>query len=169
MRTKRPRRLDGVNYVAYQRYFVTMCTARRKPLFTTADLVEEIHRELQNTAQHFDFEILAYCFMPDHVHCLLSATSDAADFKECARRFKQLTGYRFRQKQNERLWQPGYYEHIVRDNESSEAIVRYILENPIRAGLTRELGEYPFAGSELYTGEELVTAWDREGLGQGRT
>ena len=45
--------------------------------------------------------------------------------------------------------------------------VRYILENPIRAGLTRELGEYRFAGSEVYDLEGLLTAW--ENLEAGRT
>jgi hypothetical protein len=41
--------------------------------------------------------------------------------------------------------------------------VRYILENPIRAGLAKKLGEYPFAGSDVYDLPALLTAWDPVG------
>jgi len=57
------------------------------------------------------------------------------------------------------LWQPGYHEHILRDEEVSDIVARYILENPVRAGLASQLGEYPFAGSGVYEMEQLVALW----------
>ncbi len=160
MRNDRPRRLDGISYIGFQRYFLTICTAFKCSVFTEDAIVADIRSQLLQTTTQFEFEITAYCFMPDHLHALLTATSEQADFRECVRRFKQLTGYRFRKNRQVPLWQPGYYEHIVRDDESSEAIVRYILENPIRAGLSKEIGEYPFAGSEVYDIKSLLTAWE---------
>ena len=51
-------------------------------------------------------------------------------------------------------------DRILRDDEATLAVVRYILENPIRAGLAKELGEWPSAGSHVYTWAQLLSAWD---------
>ena len=99
--------------------------------------------------------------MPDHVHILLIAQSERADFLEFVRRFKQLTGFAHRQHYGAPLWQPGYHDRILRDDESTEAVTRYILENPVRAGLAHELFEYPFAGSDVYDSAALLSAWER--------
>lgn len=42
-----------------------------------------------------------------------------------------------------RLWQPGFHDHAVRREESLEAIARYIVANPLRAGLVKKVGDYP--------------------------
>jgi len=52
---------------------------------------------------------------------------------------------------------------VLRDDESTEALARYTLENPVRAGLAARLGEYPFAGSDLYNLQGLLSAWDGQG------
>ena len=88
--------------------------------------------------------------MPDHVHVLVYGTTERADFRAFALLFKKLTGFYHRKQVGRRLWQVGYYEHVLRDDEVTETVARYILENPIRAGLTQALGEYPFAGSDLF-------------------
>ena len=58
--------------------------------------------------------------------------------------------------------QSGYHEHILRDDEATESVVRYVLENPVRAGLTAALGEYAFAGSDVYELDALKTAWEKQ-------
>jgi REP-associated tyrosine transposase len=98
--------------------------------------------------------------MPDHLHVLVTATSEQSDFCELVRRFKQVTAFHYKKSTGRSLWQPGYHERILRDDEVTEAVVKYILENPIRARLSEELGEYPFAGSDKYDLAELMTAWE---------
>ena len=100
--------------------------------------------------------------MPDHVHVLLEARSERSDFRALVKRFKQATGFWHRQHRGEPLWQPGYHDRVLRDDEATEAVVRYILENPIRAHLATTLGEYPFAGSATSSLEALLTAWERQ-------
>ena len=113
-------------------------------------------------AEHFEFAIPAYVLMPDHAHVLAEAESERSDFTAFVKRFKQTTGFAFRRECGQPLWQPGYHERVLRNDEVTEAVVRYILENPIRAHLSTELGEYPFAGSATYDLEALKTAWDRQ-------
>ena len=99
-------------------------------------------QQLLSTAAKLEFSVLAYCVMPDHIHALVESRSDTAV--------------------GQFLWQPGYHERILRDDQTTETVIRYVLENPIRAGLATALGDYPFAGSGEYTLEELLAAWETQ-------
>jgi len=156
----RPRRLDRVSYVGFERYFITTCTAFRRPFFATSSVATDVAAQLLHNADHFEFALLAYCLMPDHLHALVEARSEQSDFQAFVKRFKQTTGFSHRRLTKHALWQPGFHERILRNDEASAAVVRYILENPVRAGIARQISEYPFAGSGVYDLASLKTAWD---------
>ena len=127
-----------------------------------ASVASGVIEQILRKAAHFEFAVLAYCVMPDHVHALVESKSERSDFTAFVKLFKQTTGFAFRREARQPLWQAGYHERILRSDEASEAVVRYILENPIRAGLAKELGEYAFAGSGVYDLDSLKTAWDQQ-------
>jgi putative transposase len=147
--------------VGFERYFLTTCTAFRQPVLATTSVATEVVAQLLHNAAHFEFAVLAYCLMPDHLHALVEAQSERADFQGFVKRFKQMTGFRHRQLTTRSLWQPGFHERVLRNDEASPAVVRYILENPVRAGLAKVIGEYPFAGSSVYDLAGLKTAWEQ--------
>jgi REP element-mobilizing transposase RayT len=62
------------------------------------------------------------------------------------RLFKQLSGYRAKQLLGQSIWQISYYDHVVRRDEDLAEIMRYIWNNPVRAGLTSEPADYPYSG-----------------------
>jgi len=99
--------------------------------------------------------------MPNHVHLLVHAKSERADFPAFMKHFKQLTGFAYKHQTRQRLWQIGYHDRILRDDESIETVARYIIENPIRAGLTTALGEYPYAWSDVYDLAALFEDWEQ--------
>lgn len=94
--------------------------------------------------------------MPDHVHALVRGTSGGADLRRFMKRVKQSSGQIYRRWSNEALWQEGYYDRVVRPEEDLSGIVRYIVENPVRAGLVKSPFDYPFVGSTVWALEELV-------------
>ena len=100
--------------------------------------------------------------MPDHLHLLVIGDSEQSDLREFVRRFKQVTGFAYRREHGGALWQPGYHDRIMRDDEHTEIAARYILANPVRAGLSQTIGEYPFAGSLVYDTEALRMLWARQ-------
>ena len=151
-----------------RRYLATTCTALRRPVFSERWLATEVTGRLRQDAASFDFVVQAYCLMPDHLHVLLEATSERADLLASMTRFKQTTGVSYRQQTKRQLWQPGYHERRLRDEEASDAVARYVLENPVRAGLTNALGEYRFAWSDVYGLEGLLTAWEETPLCRAR-
>jgi putative transposase len=69
---------------------------------------------------------------------------------------KQRAGYRFKQKYGSNLWQDGYYDHVLRDQEKTERVIFYVITNPLRSHLVENLLDYPFWGSGLYSREELL-------------
>jgi putative transposase len=94
--------------------------------------------------------------MPDHLHLLLHGKSARADLRRFAKRAKQSTGQIHRGGENSPLWQEGYYDRIVRPEEDMSGIARYIIENPVRAGLVKSAIEYPFVGSDCWALEEIL-------------
>jgi hypothetical protein len=45
---------------------------------------------------------------------------------------------------------------VLRDDEKAMTTARYILENPVRAGLAKTVSEYPFVGSQVYELKDLL-------------
>lgn len=62
--------------------------------------------------------------------------------------WKQLSARRILRMQDGAapLWQPEFFEHLMRSDESRSEKWRYVRDNPVRAGLMFEAGEWPFEG-----------------------
>jgi len=72
--------------------------------------------------------------------------------------WKQNTGYAHRRTTGARLWQNGYYDHVLRQEEDRFRAIAYFLANPLRAGLVRDIREYPFWGSGVWDRGQLLEA-----------
>jgi putative transposase len=151
----RPPRLAGFEYVGNYSYFLTLCTHRRFDAFREDDLARLVIGQIRRTARTFSFAILAYCVMPDHVHLLLQGRTAASDLRRFTKQFKQSTGQRYAHHTGGRLWQEGYYDRVLRPEEPEALVARYIIENPVRAGLVERPTEYPYLGSEVWNLDEI--------------
>ena len=126
MITNNPGHLEGFSYVGLHRYSLTFCTNGRRQVFTDAAVVELIVKQLSRAATEQKFSVIAYCFMPDHVHLLVEGLSDNSDGRRFIKAFKQYSGYYYSQKRRETLWQRYGFEHVLRDDEATVEVVRYI-------------------------------------------
>jgi putative transposase len=128
----------------------------RRPLFNEASIVELALEQLQRAANEQRFSVTAYCFMPDHLHLLVAGTAEDSNGKRFINAFKQYSGHCYSQKWRGTLWQRYGFEHVLRDEEDTMEVVRYILRNPVRAGLSDTIGAYPFVGSLVYDLKDLI-------------
>lgn len=80
-----------------------------------------------------------FCFvlMPDHLHWLFSLRSGS--LPEALQRLKGRSARRA----GSRLWQANYFDHALRHDEDILGIARYIIANPLRAGMVSSIGDYP--------------------------
>jgi putative transposase len=157
MRRGRPPRLAKPLYVGLQRYSLTFCCHERRPLLTAAGTCALVLRHLLRASEKKAVAVFAYCAMPDHLHVIAEGETDQADCLEFARLFKQTSAYEWKQQnEGERLWQVSFYDRVLRDDESTQGAVRYVLENPVRKELVISPGEYRPSGSLIYDKEELI-------------
>ena len=133
-------RLSSFDYLGGHAYHLVFNTANRTPRFRDGRLVATCLECLAASAARHRFNINAYCFMPDHLHLLITGSDDAS-LARFAQHFKQAIGYR-----HPGLWQRSYYDHILRREESLESVALYIWANPVRAGVVEDIADYAYSG-----------------------
>jgi putative transposase len=101
--------------------------------------------------------------MPDHLHLLVEGQSDTSDCKRFIARAKQYSGFYYSKMNRQILWQRYGFEHVLHDDELSPVVARYILMNPVRAGLVETVDNYPFVGSLVYPLSALLEGVARSG------
>jgi REP element-mobilizing transposase RayT len=152
----RPKRLDGFNYVGQYRYFLTFCARDRVPVFNDTHIAEQTLAQFRRTSALECFAILAYCLMPDHAHLLVEGLSINSDFRRFAKMAKQRSGGAYARSRHARLWQEGYYERVLREDDDARELARYIINNPVRGDLVESPADYPFLGSDVWSLAELL-------------
>ena len=102
--------------------------------------------------------------MPNHYHVLLTLRGDnsiSAIVRKVhslfARTYRKTTGFR------ERIWQRRFYDHVVRDEGDCQTKLSYLHDNPVRAGLVGDPGQYVWSSCRFWeTGAGAVAcdSWD---------
>jgi len=161
-------RLHPIHYRGHRWFFITLCCESRRPAFSDGRNAEELVRCLRTTAERCQFDVHAFCVMPDHFHALVEGASADSDLLSFVRIFKQASSREYSEVWGMVLWQKKFYDHILRSRDSPEAVSWYIWMNPVRKGLCRQPIQYPFSGS--FTAqweknaeplEEWVPAWKK--------
>jgi putative transposase len=142
--------LKTFDYRGTHRYLVTLCTAQRTSWFANPDIADTILSQIRDSATQHQFAILAYCFMPDHVHLLVEGLAQDADLVRFVKHGKQISGYAHKQHFGKSLWQPSWFDRVLRKEEDTTDVIKYILLNPVRAGLVESAADYRLSGSDVY-------------------
>jgi putative transposase len=151
--------LRSFDDIGEHRYSFTLCTWKRRAVFADADVVTSVLVQFQRSGDLQGMAILAYCFMPDHLHLLTAGTTPMSDARRFIIKAKQATGYEHAKRTGTRLWQRYSWDHVLRSEEVTLDALKYILTNPVRAGLVSHPLEYQFSGSLVYSREQLISAF----------
>ena len=156
MLTNRPAHLKHFDYTGCHRYSLTFCSDRRRELFREEKVVNLVLSQVSRASTECEFAVIAYCFMPDHLHLLMHGLSEAAQLRRLIALAKQYSGYYYSKEFHGKLWQRYGYERTLRRDEETFAVARYIRENPVRAKLVANVRDYPFVGSLVCGLEDLL-------------
>ena len=100
------------------------------------------------TAHDEHFAILAHCVMPDHVHLVTEGTAENSDLRSFEKMAKQRSTYiLWKAFQYRNVWQEGFHDVVIRPDQDVLDVIRYVLDNPVRAGLVDRWDLYPFSGT----------------------
>jgi REP element-mobilizing transposase RayT len=124
--------------ISGQAYHIIATTLQRTPVFSDFRRARIAIRVLMDEDKLGAVSTLAFVLMPDHLHWLIEL-GDRADMRNVVGRVKSLIARRL----DGAIWQPGFYDHALRKDEDIATVARYIVANPVRAGLVSKLGDYP--------------------------
>ena len=127
-------------------YFLTAVTADRRRIFHVSSNAELLQETILGYRSQGRFLVHAFVIMPDHFHAIL--TPDREVSLEKAMQFIK-GGFSFRLKSKRDVWMRSFNESQIRTEVKFSNSVRYIEENPVRAGLVTKPEEYPYSTAML--------------------
>ena len=124
-------------------YLVTAVVYQRRPVFTNFNLGRLLVAELKHAHDLGLVASLAWVIMPDHFHWLFELRD--ASLPQVMRRVKSRSTLKINRASGTQgaFWQSGYHDRAARAEEDLIQIARYIIGNPLRAGLVEQVGDYP--------------------------
>jgi len=126
-------------------YLVTIVTQGRRPLFNRLECGRVVVCSLQYAEKSGIASTLAYVVMPDHLHWLMSLENQSS-LSNVVGRIKRNTSRQINRHLGYTgvgVWQRGFHEHALRGEEDVRDVARYLVANPLRAGLVKRVGDYP--------------------------
>ncbi len=143
------RRLDPDLYArANNICFITIQAYMHQSPFVRDDLNRLMLDVLGEEQKRQNCIVFTYCLMPNHLHFLVSPRQDGVSILKFTDQYKGKTTNRsWGVGWQGKLWQPRYYDHIVRAEEDLRAIAEYILNNPVRKGFVERAADWPWGGS----------------------
>ncbi len=139
-----------------QVYFITVVCKEREIRFKDFYIAAETSRVLVMPSTWSDAVVLAWVLMPDHYHVLISL-GQKVTLQNVMQRANSILAIAVNKVscRSGQVWQSAYYDRALRSDEHLKTAARYLIANPLRAGLVANIGEYSF--------------WDAIWLSQGYT
>jgi len=126
-----------------QVYLLTVVVDQRVAVFADWRLGRLLVEQLRLAEASGMVRSQAFVLMPDHLHWLVELKRGSLAELMCRVKSRSCRSINLCCGSNGRLWQRGYHDRALRRDENLQATARYIVMNPLRAGLVRRLGDYP--------------------------
>lgn len=155
-------------YIPGGSYFFTLVTHERQPWLCEDAARMALRATISEVRQKWPFAIEAWVLLPDHLHCIWRLPEGDADFSTRWRLIKSGVTKRLRGESGasrfanapyredglaasrlvrgeKGLWQRRFWEHAIRDEADFRAHCDYIHYNPVKHGICRSPGDWPFS------------------------
>jgi putative transposase len=145
-------------------YFFTVVTYQRHKILVGELARKHLRRAFEKVRSTRYFETIAFCLLPEHLHCLWRLPEDDSDFSTRWSLIKkdftvnylktgctELTQTNSRSKHRHRgVWQKRFWEHQIRDERDLHRHVDYIHYNPVKHGLVKNIDNWPWSTYHKY-------------------
>ena len=139
-------KIDGVltpevffSQLAMETYALTTATYQRRALFVVTRNGELLVEKLFHYRDQGRYQLHGFVVMPEHLHILLTPTPNQT-IERCAQCIKGGFSHEVRKQFAGEVWQTGFHEHRIRDEEDFRKQLGYISANPLK----RRLADYRF-------------------------
>ena len=145
-------------------FFFTVVTARRFPFFSSSDNRKMLYSAWLYVQKKLPFETIAYCLLPEHLHCIWTLPEHQDDYslrwKEIKRLFTKayieknghlgITNFSQLRRGEGGIWQRRFWEHFIRDDEDMNCHIDYIHYNPVKHALTEQASSWAWSSFQRY-------------------
>jgi REP element-mobilizing transposase RayT len=129
-------------------YLVTSVVKNRLPIFSDTQIACRVLTEMEQLHESGVVHSMAWVVMPDHLHWLFALKAGSLPALMQALKGRSAFAVNKAHGAKTLTWQKGYHDHGVRAEEDLVEMARYVVNNPVRAGLVRQREEYPLWGCE---------------------
>ncbi|MBU4352864.1 MAG: transposase [Nanoarchaeota archaeon] len=127
--------------------FITGVTRKRQHFLRAESDVNLLFETLRNVQLIHPFRLLAYVLLPDHFHWLMRVVSESGNFSEVMQSIKRnfTLNYKHAHHINTTLniWQPRFWDHVIRNEHDLEKHFDYVHWNPVKHGYVRYPEDWP--------------------------
>ena len=124
-------------------YLLTANTLKREPVFRDYPLGRLVVHQFRQAQSEGFVESLAWVVMPDHFHWLIQLQRGSLAQLMCQTKSLSTRAINSATGRTGSLWQQSFHDHALRKEEDLVKLARYVVANPLRAGLVQKLGDYP--------------------------
>ena len=133
-------------YIPNSIVFVTQVVHNRARLLGDHETLELLSLTLHRVKELHPFLMLGYVFLPDHLHLLIRPT-EGATFSQIMHSFKSNFTKTYKRSQgitdSLRMWQPRFWDHVIRDETDLARHLDYIHYNPVKHGWVEKPEDWP--------------------------
>ncbi|HAD82101.1 MAG: hypothetical protein A2509_05030 [Candidatus Edwardsbacteria bacterium RIFOXYD12_FULL_50_11] len=136
-------------------HFITIVSSARRKILLTGNIPTILIENLAFYRKLHDFKLIGFVIMPDHVHLIIYPQGHNAintilhDYKSYT---AQIINIELKQKGS--FWHKGFNDRLIRSHEELNNELRYIHNNPLKAGLVDNIEDYKFSSWQYY--EDLI-------------
>ena len=154
--------------------FFTVVTYRRRKILTEPKSREFLREVVKEVKQEHPFKIDAWVLLPDHLHSIWTLPPGDHDYpkrwgmikakfsklvKPVFHREKWMNGTK-NHRREVTIWQRRYWEHQIRNEEDYQKHLDYLHYNPVKHGLVKQVGDWPYSTFHKYVGKGVyVEDW----------
>ena len=126
-------------------YVLTMVTKNRDNFFHSFDIAQKVIAEIYTLENEQAIKTISYVLMPDHLHWQFQLLQ-IYNLPDVVKRLKGRTTMSINKLLNRKgaIWQADYFDHQIKNDDDLINQARYIVANPLRAGIVKNIGEYPY-------------------------
>jgi len=151
-------------YGTHDSHYITCSCYRRQPWLASPQRRDLFLKVVETVRQRYDFVVIGYVVMPDHIHLLISEP-ERGDPSKVMQAIKQgfarrvLKAIRKRRVGGQRdlfavgavhVWQARFYDFNVHTARKRMEKLRYMHQNPVKCGLVQEPGQWPWSSYRSY-------------------
>jgi putative transposase len=126
-----------------QIYLITVVTHQRQCFFQDWQMGRLLVQQMRDAQRQGLAKSLAWVVMPDHLHWLVELEHSTLEHLVLAVKSHTARNVNKSLGRSGRFWQRGFHDRAIRYEEDLETVARYVIANPIRAGIVRRVHDYP--------------------------